>query len=320
MAGGFNQRKKDELSPRPQIYFLRLPLYALWVAASIAILGPAMAHVVPDILRKDEYSYILIIPLLAATIVYMERKTIFQRTFFDVPLAALFLVSALLTLCPVMLLGKNWSQTDRLAGYICALILYWTAGFALLFGRRAFRLSRFAMLFLFLTIPLPGFLSNHLIHLLEKGSAEISAVIFDLTGVPYLRDGLTFHLAKVNIEVAPQCSGIRSSMALLILALLVAHFALHSFWRQTVLVVAGICVMIVKNGIRIVTLTLLASYVDPSFLHGRLHHDGGVLFFLLGLLMLLPCLWFLQRSEKAIEKIEDTSAAPTVTNIDRGKV
>jgi hypothetical protein len=34
--------------------------------------------------------------------------------------------------------------------------------------------------------------------------------------------------------------------------------------------------MVLKNGIRIATLTLLAMYVDPSFLAGRLHHEGGL--------------------------------------------
>jgi exosortase/archaeosortase family protein len=55
--------------------------------------------------------------------------------------------------------------------------------------------------------------------------------------------------------------------------------------------------MILKNGIRIVTLSLLAVYVDPSFLFGKLHHDGGIVFFLLGLLLLLPVLLLLQRGE-----------------------
>jgi hypothetical protein len=46
--------------------------------------------------------------------------------------------------------------------------------------------------------------------------------------------------------------------------------------------------MILKNGIRIATLTLLAMYVDPSFLTGRVHREGGVVFFRMSLLLLLP--------------------------------
>jgi exosortase/archaeosortase family protein len=53
----------------------------------------------------------------------------------------------------------------------------------------------------------------------------------------------------------------------------------------------------VKNGIRIATLTILAQYVDSSFLFGRLHREGGIVFFVIGLLLLLPVFWLLQRGE-----------------------
>src|SRR5262249_32481336 len=87
------------------------------------------------------------------------------------------------------------------------------------------------------------------------------------------------------------------SMALFILALLVAHFRLRSFWSKFVFIVCGLFMMILKNGVRIATLTLLAVYVDPDFLFGRLHHQGGVVFFVLALLLLLPLLFSLQRLE-----------------------
>ena len=73
--------------------------------------------------------------------------------------------------------------------------------------------------------------------------------------------------------------------------------------------IAGLLIMVVKNGIRIATLTILAQYVDPGFLYGRLHREGGVVFFLLGLVLLLPILWLLQRSEKPVGTIENSSAA-----------
>jgi exosortase/archaeosortase family protein len=58
-------------------------------------------------------------------------------------------------------------------------------------------------------------------------------------------------------------------------------------------------VMIVKNGIRIVTLTMLATYVDPGFLYGNLHREGGVVFFMIGLLLMVPVFWILQAGEHA---------------------
>ena len=76
------------------------------------------------------------------------------------------------------------------------------------------------------------------------------------------------------------------------------HFSDVDLLAFFVLVIAGLFVMILKNGVRIVTLTLLASYVNPAFLYGRLHNEGGVVFFLLGLLLMLPVLLLLQRSER----------------------
>jgi exosortase/archaeosortase family protein len=64
-------------------------------------------------------------------------------------------------------------------------------------------------------------------------------------------------------------------------------------------VAAGLCMMLVKNGIRIASLTLLANYVNPVFLTGSLHHQGGIVFFLIGLALLLPVYWALRRGEAA---------------------
>ena len=56
-----------------------------------------------------------------------------------------------------------------------------------------------------------------------------------------------------------------------------------------------------------VTLTRLANYVDPEFLDGKLHHEGGVVLFLLGLGLLLPIYWLLKRSEGKEENAKQTT-------------
>jgi exosortase len=116
-------------------------------------------------------------------------------------------------------------------------------------------------------------------------------------GVPIFRTGFVFALPGVIIEVARECSGIRSSLALLITSLLAGHLFLRSGWTKAVLILATLPLLVVKNGIRIVSLTLRFDLVDPSFLTGRLHRSGGMLFFLLVLIMLAPVLRLLQKSE-----------------------
>jgi exosortase len=275
----------------------RVLFYAGWVAGCcLVLLHPVLAFAAYA-LSNDNASHLLLIPFISAWILFLERDKIFKILSSDLRVSFLFLLGGAAFALGAFSFASAWTSLNRLSVYIFALVLLWIAGFAFLFGRTALSRARFPLTFLLLVIPIPEFLLDKAIYLLQKGSAEIAAVLFDWSGVPVLREGFVFHLAHVNIEVARECSGIRSSLALLILAILVAYFYLKTFWKQVLLVVAGLFVMILKNGVRIVTLTLLASYVDPGFLYGRLHHQGGVFFFLLGLLMLAPLLWFLERSE-----------------------
>jgi len=275
----------------------RVLFYAGWVAGCCLLLLHPVRAFASYALSNDNASHLLLIPFISAWILFLERDRIFKILGSDLAVGFLFFLAGAAFALVAFSLASAWTSLNRLSLYIFALVLLWIAGFAFFFGRSALRQARFPLAFLLLAIPIPDYLLDKAIYFLQKGSAEIAAVLFDFSGVPVLREGFVFHLAHVNIEVARECSGIRSSLALLILAILVAYFYLKTFWKQVLLVVAGLFVMILKNGVRIVTLTLLASYVDPGFLYGRLHHEGGVVFFLLGLLMLAPLLWFLQRGE-----------------------
>jgi exosortase len=278
----------------------RVLLYLGWILASCLLFLYPLTAFVSYSLASENASHLILIPVISAWVVFLERDRIFKALGSDAAAGSLLLAAAAVVALAAFSMGSRSSTLNQLSVYIFALLLVWVAGFAFFFGRQSLERARFPLLFLLLTIPIPDFILDKLIYLLQKGSAEITAVLFDWSGVPVLRDGFVFHLARVSIEVARECSGIRSSLALLILAILVAHFYLDTFWKQLVLVIAGLFVMILKNGVRIVTLTLLASYVDPGFLYGRLHHEGGVVFFLLALLLLAPLVWLLERSERKV--------------------
>jgi exosortase len=274
----------------------RLLFLISWIiVACLVFLRPLTSFFVYS-LSDENASHLVLIPAISAWILYLERDRIFRTLDSDgiaaATLAALGAAVGLWTFVG----GSRWSAHNRLSLYILSLIVIWASGFAFVFGRETLLRARFALGFLLLTIPIPDFLLDRAIYFLQKGSAEIAAVLFDWSGVPFLREGFVFHLARVSIEVARECSGIRSSLALLILAILVAHFYLDRFWKRVVLIVAGLFVMILKNGVRIVALTLLAAYVDPGFLYGKLHREGGIFFFVLGLLLLAPLIWLLQRT------------------------
>lgn len=135
------------------------------------------------------------------------------------------------------------------------------------------------------------------IYFLQCGSTSVAHFLFRILGVPVLRQGFLLTVPGVTIEVAKECSGIRSSMALFITCVFAARLFLRTPWKKLIFVLLSIPLALLKNGVRIVTLTLLSIYVDPSFLTGRLHKQGGFIFFLLALAMLAPVLKLIEKSE-----------------------
>jgi exosortase len=246
-------------------------------------------------MSSDDASHILLVPLIVAWLLYLDRKKI-HPTSFALPTAFFFAVSAVV-LGGIVTYRPPADASLTLAALVSAFVLLLVSGFIGIFGRRSARLARFPLAFLGFLVPLPDSFLDRAIYLLQAGSAAVAEWIFDLSGIPALREGFIFRLPTVSIEVAKECSGIRSSLALLILALLIAHFSFRSLWKKAAFVGAGLLMMMIKNGVRIATLTILASKVDPGFLFGRLHHQGGIVFFLIGLALMLPVYWLLRRGE-----------------------
>ena len=289
-------------------------LFSVWIVVSSVLFAKPLIALVRLSLTNDNASHLILIPFLTAGLLFIERRTIFNNLSFD-PGGGIFLFLSVIIAISVRWAGDKLIPDLRLSSNVVAVILLWIAGFAFSFGKAAVKSAHFSLLFLFLTVPLPNSLLERVISLLQSGSAEIADVLFNLTGVPVLREGLVFHLPGVNIEVARECSGIRSTMALFILALPVVHYGLHSLWKKLFFLTCAFFMMVLKNGIRIVTLTLLAVYVDPNFLFGTLHRDGGIVFFLLGLLLLLPVLLLLQRGESpALAGTKELAASPGQRN------
>ena len=248
--------------------------------------------------KSEYYSHIALIPLVSIYLIYIKRKEIFAQVNY------LFVVGI-----PVLLLGIAlflggilWGaplDNNNYASLIAfSIFIFMNGAFILLYGISAYRAALFPLLFLIFIVPIPTALMDNIIYFLQVGSTELTNLLFLASGAPYIRDGFVFHLPNVSVEVAEQCSGIRSSMAIFIVAILAGYMFLKSYWKIIFLVICAVLIAMLKNGIRILTLSLLGNYVDPRILSSSLHKEGGTPFFILGLLLLAPILFFLRRSEK----------------------
>jgi exosortase len=159
------------------------------------------------------------------------------------------------------------------------------------------RAATFPLAFLIFMIPMPDAMADALESASKYASAEVANVLFHLSGTPFLREGLVFQLSNITIEVAQECSGIRSSWILLITSILAANLFLKTPWRRFALVAFVIPLAILRNGFRILVIGLLCVNVGPQMIHSVIHRRGGPLFFVLSLVPLLLFLAWLHKGE-----------------------
>jgi exosortase len=271
----------------------RFLAFAGFTIAALASVFEPLRDLMRFASRSDYYSHIVLIPLVTGYLVYNRRKELLGNPSpaYGMGLGGVFGGIAFYLLG--MSLGAALGENDLVALWVFSAAVFWTGGFILLYGWEAFRNYPFPFLFLVFMIPIPDVILQKIIFALQVASTEVSDVLFGLSRVPYTRDGFVFHLPGISVEVAEVCSGIRSSLALFITGILAGHFFLDKFWKKAILAVFVFPVTVFKNGVRIITISLLGAYVDPKFLTGSfLHQSGGFIFFipalaLLGLALLL---------------------------------
>jgi exosortase len=276
-------------------FVLRTALFLAFCALVVAGNLPTLQALFEFSNQNATASYVLLIPLVTVALVYQERDSIFSDVRIDWPAALPFIVAGA-ALMGAGALGRPSMAAD-LPVRVAAIVLLWIGGFLLFYGHAAARRASFPLAFLLFTIPIPATLLAVAVQVLKQGSTEAVTALFTVTGQVYHRDGFVFSLPGVVIEIADECSGIRSSIGLLLTSLLAGHVFLIKAWTKSVLILAVLPMAILKNAIRIVSLTLLSIHVDPGFLTGQLHHEGGIVFFALALALTFPILVLLRSLE-----------------------
>jgi exosortase len=148
--------------------------------------------------------------------------------------------------------------------------------------------------------PLPLRVSNALESMLQHASAAVAYAFFEVSGTPvYAIGDLRFQLPGITIEVAPECSGLRSSLALFITSLLAGSVFLRSSWTRALLCLAVIPIGIIRNAFRIFTVGELCVQIGPQMIDSYIHRTGGWMFFLVSMVPLFLLLLLLVRSERS---------------------
>jgi len=242
------------------------------------------------------------VPFVSAYLLYLRRDQLPKKYVVNLVPGIVLLACGL-----GILLFTSWLnfivralvENDRLALLTLSFLCCLAAGGFFFFGRNWMRAAAFPLAYLIFMVPMPDAMVNTLETASKYASAEVANVLFHLAGTPFLRAGLVFQLPNITIEVAQECSGIRSSWVLLMTSILAANLFLKSSWRRLVLIALVIPLGILRNGFRILVIGLLCVNAGPQMIRSPIHTRGGPVFFVLSLVPFLLLLWWLRKGERS---------------------
>jgi exosortase C (VPDSG-CTERM-specific) len=258
--------------------------------------------------KNDLYSYILLIPPISIYLAWLKWKSLPSFNGVARKPAAVFFACGLAMLGGYALACHSiagLTEDDYLAFMTSAFLLFFAGGCCLFLGMRIMRALAFSIGFLIFMVPMPTFLLNMTESFLQYGSAYASEFFFNLSGATFFRDGLIFQLPGISLEVAPECSGIHSSVVLFITSSIAGYLFLRSPWKRAILVLAVIPLALLRNGFRVYVIGELCTHIGPQMIDSPIHHRGGPLFFALSLIPFFLLLVFLRRSER-IKNVRET--------------
>ena len=216
-------------------------------------------------------------------------------------------LAAMLAGLALHLAGYALQQTRiSIAGF---LVFVWGV-LVLAGGRRWGRAAGFPLAFMLLAVPV-SFVDT-LGFYLRLAVTNQAFVLAQLFGVKLLRNGTQLFSpdGHFQYDVAAACSGIRSLVALLALALLIGYLNFRSWWARLVLVITGLPYVVIGNIGRVLVVVLIGERSGQAA-GERLHAWAGALVFLAVVVLLLVTVPLLQRlGFKSAETVVEVEPMP----------
>lgn len=232
------------------------PLFRLSILVAISLLiwwHPLIASLALA-LRDDQYTHLLLILPVSVTLIFLDWKSSETPEDRRSGPGVILLVAAIVATTFARSHILRLHPDEQLSLKMLALVLWWIGAFIVSFGTRAFRRALFPLCLLFWFVPIPEFILSPIVQWLQQGSVVSARALFALAGVPSAQDGIQITIPGLTVEVAVPLS-------------------------------------VAKNGLRIFVLAMLTTRVDRSFITGRLHHQGGIIYFLIALMTIILFIW-----------------------------
>jgi exosortase C (VPDSG-CTERM-specific) len=275
----------------------------VWIAIALVVVAfsPILLSLGNFALEHDLYSYVLLVPAVSLYLIHAKLKSVAEIEKGGRGTGIILgLIGCLGLGCYGLALGSGViiAVQDSLALATISFVALVVGACSLLLDQGRFRQIVFPLAFLGFMVPLPVTAEAALENFLQHGSAPPAAWLFSLAGTPFFKQDMVFQLPGMTLQIAPECSGIRSTLVLFMASILAGHLFLRSPWRQLILVAFVIPLALARNGFRVFTIGELCVHIGPHMIDSDIHHKGGSIFFALSLIPFFGVLYYLVRSER----------------------
>jgi exosortase C (VPDSG-CTERM-specific) len=254
--------------------------------------------------QSDLYSHILLVPFISLYLIRLKRGGLAPesrpvRILSVVPLV--FGAAGLASYWCAEHSGWKLARVDYLALMAVSFLCLLLSGACVFLGAKTLRQVAFPVALLIFTVPFPAVLLGWIEAGLQQGSSVVAEWLFTIFGMPVLRQGTSFRLPGFPLEVAPECSGIHSSLVLVITSLVAGNLFLRGSWQRAVFTFSVLPLALLRNGFRIFTIGELCVNISPDMINSFIHTRGGPIFFALSIVPLFLFLLFLRKLEPGSE-------------------
>ena len=252
--------------------------------ALCAAIGLLYAGVLSSLVRQwatdDNYSHGFFVLPLALYFAWERRAALAAAPFESSRLGLLLIVGSLVVWVAGLLGSELFLTRVSMIGVIAGTVWF-------VWGSRHVRILAFPICFLLLMIPLPAIVFNQLAFPLQLLASQVGESTIVAAGIPVLREGNVLHLPARTLEVAEACSGIRSLVSLVMLAVVLGYFTGMGTGGRVALALAAIPIAILANATRVAGTGLAAQWIGPEAAEGFFHTFSGWLMFVVAFAGLL---------------------------------
>ncbi|WP_031387405.1 exosortase A [Desulfonatronum thiodismutans] len=261
-----------------------LKQYRFHLLASLLMLAGLYYGVVPDMVRQwasdDNYSHGFLVPLISAFFIYQRWD---QLKSAPVKPSGIGLIVVIFGLCQLLL---GWLATEyfnmrlSLVVLLCGMTLYW-------FGTRVFTIMALPLLYLALMIPIPYIIYDAAAFPLKLFVTHASVAALKIMGVVVWNEGNIIMFTNTVLEVADACSGLRSIMSLLALAVAFAFLTQKSHIKKAIIIASAVPIAVLTNAMRVIVTGVLAQHWGAQVAEGFFHDFAGFAVFAVAMVLLV---------------------------------